>query len=112
MSSDSAGAGPASSAGMLEVFIWTASIASGAVSSPIIRFTHPWRSEEPGAASSISSIAAKCERFGVGRPTACTAAISPRCHNQARADRSGCRPNIASGSTRLVEGTAIRGRAV
>jgi hypothetical protein len=80
-------------------------------SSPSSRLSQPLRSVEPGAASSMASIAAKCERFGVAMPVAWTAASVPASHIGSSGASAGCRPNIASGASSAVCGTPMRGRA-
>ena len=45
--------------------------------SPSTRSSHPVRTDVPGAARSISSIAEKWERFGWAMPTACTMPSEP-----------------------------------
>ena len=75
------------------------------------RFSQPTRSLEPGSASSISSIAAKCERLATGSPVACTAATLPASQSGSRSVIAGCSPNMPSLASSRSEGTAIRGRA-
>ena len=48
---------------------------------PAIRSIQPVRTDEPGAARSISSIASKCDMVGSSCPTACTSASWPELHN-------------------------------
>ncbi len=55
--------------------MWTPSLGELVASRPSVRFSHPERLASPGLASSTSSIASKCDRFGTARPTAVTAAI-------------------------------------
>ena len=74
---DSVGDGPVSMVGTIEVVRCTASVGLLPASRPTIQFTQPRRTLEVGSASSISSIARKCERFGWSMPTAWTAASSP-----------------------------------
>ena len=89
----------------------TPSIARSSPLSPSSRLSHPERSAEPGAASSSSSIAAKCERLATGRPVACTAASSPASHIGTSGAKEGCRPKKPSLATSRSLGTAMRGRA-
>ena len=107
-----AGAGPESIVGSTESVRWMASLGSVRWFSPIIRLTQPRRATEPVSASSISSIAEKCERFGTGSPTACTAASWPEVNSHSSGFICGCRPHIASWATRDAFGTAMVGRAV
>ena len=51
---------------------------------------------DPGSASSTSSIAAKCDRLGAGRPVACTAASLPAVHIGSSGASAGCSPNMPS----------------
>ncbi len=78
---------------------------------PIIRLIHPVRASDPGAASSTSSMAEKCERLATWRPVAWTAASSPEFHNGCSGAIEGCRPNIASAHSRALFATAVVGRA-
>jgi len=71
----------------------------------------PDRTDEPGLASSTSSMAAKCDRFGAGSPVACTAATLPAVQNGRSGSNAGCSPNIWSGQSRDPFGTAMVGRA-
>ena len=80
-------------------------------SSPSSRLSQPLRSVDPGAASSMASIAAKCERLGIAIPVACTAASDPAFHIGSSGASAGCRPNMASGASSAVWGTPMRGRA-
>ncbi len=80
-------------------------------SAPISRFSQPRRVAEPGSASSSSSIAAKCERFGAGSPVPCTAASRPASQSGSNGASSGCRPNVPSRASSRSAGTAICGRA-
>ena len=73
--------------------------------------SQPLRSDEPGAASSIASMAAKWERLGVAMPVACTAASDPAFHIGSSGASAGWSPNIASGASSAVWGTPMRGRA-
>ena len=50
------------------------------------------RIDEPGSASSTSSIAAKCERLGAGSPVAWTAASLPAFHNGSSGASVGVQP--------------------
>ncbi len=70
---------------------------------PITRSIHPVRSDVPGAARSISSIAEKCERFGSDIPTACTKPSNPESYSGLIAPNAGCRPNIGSLSDSSVD---------
>ena len=79
--------------------------------SPIIRLIHPLRASEPGAASSTSSIAEKCERLATRRPVAWMAASSPEFHRGSSGAIDGCRPNIGSAHSRALFATAVEGRA-
>ena len=77
------------------------------------RLSHPTRSREPGSASSISSIAAKCERLATGSPVAWTVASLPAVQSGSRSDSAGCspkKPSVAPASSDAL-GMAIRGRA-
>ena len=78
---------------------------------PIIRLIHPDRVEDPGSASSTSSMAEKWERLATGRPTAWTAASSPEAHSGASGAIIGCSPNIGSAHSNVFTGTAVVGRA-
>ena len=78
---------------------------------PISRFSQPTRVEEPGFASSSSSIAAKCDRVGEGNPVACTAASLPAFHSGSSGFRLGCSPKKPSVASRALRGIAILGRA-
>ena len=89
----------------------TASLASPPPIRPTIRLIQPRRSELPGAASSISSMAAKWLRLGEGRPTAWTAPNVPAFHIGSRGARLGCRPNMSSRASSWFLGTEILGRA-
>ena len=56
---------------------------------------------EPGSASSISSMAAKCDRLATGSPVACTAATMPACPQRhqvghGRVQPEECRPVTSS----------------
>ncbi len=77
---------------------------------PTIRLTQPLRSEEPGAASSTSSIAEKWERFATGSPTAWTAASSPEVQYFVSGASLGCSPNIESAQSSWLAATAVVGR--
>ena len=61
---------------------------------PSTRSIQPVRSEVPGAARSISSIASKCERFGSAMPTACTTPNVPASQNGFSGAIAGCIPNV------------------
>src|SRR3954469_20130504 len=80
--------------------------------SPIIRLIHPDRTDDPGSASSTSSMAQKWERLGTGNPVACIAASSPDCQYLARGCIDGCSPNIVSEQIRADAGTAVVGRTL
>ena len=54
------------------------------------------RTEVPGAARSISSIAWKCDRFGWAIPTACTTPKAPLSQNGCNDAMAGCIPNVES----------------
>ena len=62
------------------------------------------RTDEPGSASSTSSIAAKCERFGAGSPVACTAASLPAVQSGSSGASAGCRPNMPSLASSTSDG--------
>ena len=70
----------------------------GVVVAPTIRSSQPVRSDEPGAARSISSMSVKCERVGLGWPTACTIASLPAVYSGSSGASEGCSAN------RLVSG--------
>ncbi len=91
---------------------WTASSVPFLGPRPIIRLIHPLRASEPGAASSTSSMAEKCERLATRRPVAWIAASSPDCHSGASGAIAGCSPNIASLHSRAPAATAVEGRAL
>ncbi len=103
--------GPKSMPGVIVELMCTASVASSPVFIPIIRFTQPTRCAEPGSASSISSIAAKCDRFGWFMPTAWTAANLPEFHQGISGASCAFRPNIASFASSGALGSASLGRA-
>ena len=110
-SADITGSGPYSEVGITpppRLSPWSGELEA---SVPISRFSQPARVVEPGLASSTSSIAAKCERFGAGSPVACTAASLPAFQSGSSGARDGCSPNIASFASSRSEGIAIRGRA-
>ena len=75
------------------------------------RLSQPTRSLEPRSASSISSMAAKCDRLATGSPVACTAATLPAVQSGTRDVIAGCSPNMPSLASSRSDGTAIRGRA-
>ena len=77
------------------------------------RFSQPTRSLEPRSASSISSIAAKCDRLATGSPVAWTAATLPAVQSGSRSAMAGCRPKNASWApaSSSVWWIAIPGRA-
>jgi hypothetical protein len=89
----------------------TASKGASMTSRPIMRLTQPRRSDEPGSASSISSMAAKWERFGRAIPTAWTAASSPDRHSHSSGAICGCSPNMSSAQISDARGRATPGRA-
>ena len=88
----------------------TACSAFRCASSPTRRLIQPTRAADPRSASSISSIAEKCDRFGCGRPTACTTANLFCFHSDVSGLNSGCRPNIGSLNKSARLGTLMRGR--
>ena len=108
----SSGVGPRWLRGGLVVPIATPAKGPGVVVAPTIRSSHPVRSDEPGAARSISSMSVKWERVGFGCPTACTRASLFAVQNGRSGARAGCRAKrVVSGSPRDC-GTAMLGRAV
>ena len=90
---------------------WTAFIGSEPTPRPIIRLIHPVRADVPGAASSTSSMAEKCDRLTTLSPVAWMAASSPDCQYLASGCIDGCRPNIASLQITEAAGMAVVGRA-
>ena len=78
---------------------------------PTRRLSHPDRIDEPGLASSTSSMAAKCDRFGAGSPVACTAATLPAVQNGSNGSNAGCSPNIPSFASSTSGAMAMLGRA-
>jgi hypothetical protein len=88
--------------------------ASGAVApvAPSIRSSQPVRRAVPAAARSISSMAAKCERVGLGWPTDWTAARWPAFHIGSSGARPGCRPKVPSPAMTWLFGRASDGRAL
>jgi hypothetical protein len=93
---DTSGAGPASRRAGLACPSETPASGPVAPAPPSIRSSQPVRIEVPGAAFSIASIAAKCERVGLTWPTACTAARCPACQAGSSGARAGCSPNVPS----------------
>ena len=71
------GGGPEQRPGELLDPIVVAANGPGVVVAPTMRSSQPVRNEEPGAARSISSMSVKCDRVGLGWPTACTIASLP-----------------------------------
>ena len=67
-SADMAAAGPLSDVGSTPLPSPTACTGLAMASRPISRLSQPTRVVEPALASSISSMAAKCDRLGAGRP--------------------------------------------
>ena len=104
-------AGPVSAVVGKSMPTWTAFIGSEPPPSPTIRLIQPVRAEEPGAASSTSSIAEKCDRLTTGSPVAWMAASSPDCQYLASGCIDGCSPNIESLQISEAAGTAVVGRA-
>ncbi len=90
----------------------TASRVPSLVPSPIIRLIQPVRTEEPGSASSTSSMAAKCDRFAIGRPVAWMAASSLLSHSEVSGAIIGCSPNMESAQISEAFCTAVEGRAL
>ena len=107
----SVGSGPASAVIGTPPPNWMASIGVAVSFCPTSRLSQPTRAEEPGSASSRSSIAEKCERFGAGSPVACTAAIEPALHHGSSGASAGCRPKKPSLASSRVDGTWMEGRA-
>ena len=79
---------------------------------PMVRSSHPERALVPGAARSISSMAAKCERFGEVMPAACTNASLLVFQNGCSAESAGCSPNMESSWNVLAAGIRMLGRHV
>ena len=79
---------------------------------PTIRLIHPVRSLPPGAASSMVSMAEKCDRLATGNPTACTAASSPEAQYLLSGAIWGCSPNMGSLQISEAAGMAVLGRAL
>ena len=77
---------------------------------PSTRSSQPVRSDVPGAARSISSIAEKCDRFGASMPTACTMPSVPASYSGFSGAIAGCRPKFASSGSSWPWGTAMFGR--
>ena len=106
------GAGPARAAGGTPVPMFIAcsgeSLPSG---SPIRRFSQPVRVDEPGSASSSSSMAEKCERLGTGKPEAWTHPSLPVLQSGSSGARAGCMPKNPSAATSWSLGMPMRGRA-
>ena len=72
------GAGPRNDEGAVDVVSDDAAkVRAASRSRPTIRLIQPVRSDEPGAARSIWSIASKCERVGSAWPTAWTTPKRP-----------------------------------
>ena len=90
--------------------ICTAWNADPASRSPSVRSSHPVRSDDPGAARSISSIASKCERVWFAMPTAWTAPNVPASHHGISGCIAGWIPNIGSSGSRAFCGIPIDGR--
>ena len=74
---DSSGALPPKATGGRFAPTWTPRYAPPVDRRPRTRSSHPERMLDPGAARSISPIAAKCERFGLAMPTALTMPSDP-----------------------------------
>ena len=106
------GAGPPSEAGGTPVPMLSACsgevLASG---SPISRLSQPVRVDDPGAASSSSSMAEKCERFGAGKPEAWTQPSLPVLQSGISGASAGCMPKKPSAAISCSRGIAILGRA-
>jgi hypothetical protein len=68
------------------------------------------RSELPGAARSISSIAEKWERFGSDMPTACTIPSVCAFQNGRSGASAGCMPNDAVSGSSCPCGILMFGR--
>ena len=106
------GAGPASDAGGTPVPMlsaWAGELSPSG--SPIRRLSQPVRVADPGSASSSSSIAEKCERFGAGKPEAWTQPSLPVLQSGSSGASAGCMPKKPSGASREACGIAILGRA-
>ena len=91
--------------------MWTPSLGELVASRPSVRFSHPERLASPGLASSTSSIASKCDRFGhrqADRGDRGHPLVSQR---PARGASAGCSPNIASRLISEAVGTSMVGRA-
>ena len=78
---------------------------------PTSRFSQPSRASEPGAASSTSSMAAKCERLGAGSPVPWTTASSPDSQSGMSGASPGWKPKVPLRPTSESAGTPMRGRA-
>ncbi len=111
LSADITGCGPYSEAGATPVPRFSPWSGLTSASVPTSRLSQPDRTDEPGLASSTSSMAAKCERFGAGNPVAWTAATLPAVQNGSSGPNAGCRPNIPSLASSTSEAMAMLGRA-
>ena len=106
------GAGPASAAGGTPVPMFIAWSGDPSPSgSPIRRLSQPVRVDDPGAASSSSSMAEKCERLGAGKPEAWTQPSLPELQSGSSGESAGCMPKKASAASSWSLGIAMRGRA-
>ena len=104
--------GPISDRGALVDAREVAANGPGVVVAPTMRSSHPVRTDDPGAARSISSMSVKCDRVGFGWPTACTMASRPEVNSGSSGARAGCRANLVSSASPRACGTAMLGRAV
>ena len=103
-------AGPAQRRGDRRRARWVAANADPHPATPTMRSIQPVRRWLSGAASSISSIASKCERFAASMPQAWTAPSRPESQNGYSGAMAGCRPNMLSTCLSRDPGTAMDGR--
>ncbi len=103
----SSGDGPRKADAGRPLPICTAWNAVPASRSPRVRSSQPERTDDPGAARSISSIASKCDRVGFAMPTAWTAPNVPASHHGINGCIAGCIPNIGSSGSRAFCGIPI-----
>ena len=90
--------------------IWVAWNAVPGSRRPSTRSIQPVRSELPGAARSISSIASKCERFGSSMPTACTTPNVSGVPERLQRRHRGMHPELGSSWISWPGGIAMFGR--
>ncbi len=102
---------PMNERGAVELPTAVAAKGPGVVVAPTIRSSQPVRSDEPGAARSISSMSVKCDRVGLGWPRACTMASLLVSHSGLRGARAGCSAKREVMAMPRDWGTAMFGRA-